>query len=133
MNHKKQLSPVHFLPGIIWFIVVAVLMFLPGKEFPKSKFLAEIFFDKIAHIGCFGLLTLLWAIPVLRYKTPAALKWRITVGIFGAVVVWGLLTEVIQGTLIEGRSFDLLDWLADSTGAAGALLVVSLLLKKAAR
>jgi VanZ family protein len=39
-----------------------------------------------------------------------------------AVIVWGIFTEIIQ-LYVPGRSFDLLDWAADSLGALLALLL----------
>jgi VanZ family protein len=37
------------------------------------------------------------------------------------VAIWGLATEFIQKYFVPGRSFDLLDFAADSTGAFLAL------------
>jgi VanZ family protein len=39
-----------------------------------------------------------------------------------ATSIWGLTTEFIQKYLVINRSFDLLDWAADSVGAVVACI-----------
>jgi VanZ family protein len=50
-------------------------------------------------------------------------KIRIFVQIAIATCVWGLLTELIQRYFIVNRTFDLMDWLADSVGVTVAFFV----------
>ena len=40
-----------------------------------------------------------------------------------AISLWGLTTEFIQKFWVEGRSFDLFDFIADSIGAFVAYLI----------
>lgn len=112
-----KLSFIKFLPGIAWFFVILVLICLPNDEIPKIGWLTSIDFDKVIHVGIFGLLTVLFCWPF--YNSPLAnearLRYFIKIAI--ATCIWGLTTEFIQKFFIPGRSFDLFDWAADSLGA----------------
>ena len=113
-----KLSFKKFLPGIAWFFVVLVLICLPGKEIPKIGWLININFDKAVHIGIFGLVTVLFCWPFYRSDVTTTHRINYFIKIAIATSLWGLTTEFIQKFWIPGRSFDLLDWAADSLGAA---------------
>jgi VanZ family protein len=107
-----------FIPGIAWFIVIYILVTLPGKDIPKSSFLDEISFDKLVHMGLFSVLTVLFCWPF--YKTDITvekkIKYFITVALLASA--WGYTTELIQKFWVSiGRTYDLFDWAADSLGA----------------
>jgi VanZ family protein len=110
-----------FLPGIAWFLIVLVLTCLPGKDIPKIGWLDEVYFDKWVHIGLFGGLTLLFCWPFYRSGVTNRQRMHYFVKIALSVSLWGLTIEFIQRFYIPGRSFDLLDWAADSAGALIAL------------
>jgi hypothetical protein len=116
-----KISIKKFLPGIAWFFIVVVLTFLPGGDIPKVGWLDRIYFDKWVHIGLFGGLTFLFCWPF--YKSDFSTRKRISYFIKIAIAssIWGLIIEFIQRFYIPGRSFDLLDWAADSFGALIAL------------
>ena len=118
----QKISIKKFLPGIAWFFIVLVITFLPGEDIPKVGWLDKIYFDKWVHIGLFGGLTFLFCWPF--YKSDLSEQKRINYFIKIALTasIWGLTTEFIQRFYISGRSFDLLDWAADSLGALIALL-----------
>ena len=113
MHKRNNPSFIQFLPGIAWFFVVLLLLCMPGEKIPKSKWLSIIFFDKMVHVACFGLLVVLFYWPLRRQAGNRLYLARLAI----ATVVWGITTEFIQKFFILHRSFDLLDWLADSTGA----------------
>lgn len=105
-----------FIPGIIWFILVLVLICLPGKVFPKVKpWFEELDFDKIIHITMFGILNLLFVYPYYKSNLTVSEKKKSVLLISIIFIGWGLITECIQ-LFVPKRSFDLLDWLADSIG-----------------
>jgi len=118
----QGISIKKFLPGIAWFFIVLVLTLLPGSDVPKIGWLDKIyFFDKWVHIGLFGGLTFLLCWPF--YKSVFSAKQRLNyfIKIAIAVSIWGLTIEFLQRFYVIGRSFDLLDWAADSLGALVAL------------
>ena len=118
----QKISIRKFLPGIAWFFVVLVLTTLPGSDIPKAKWLEKIYFDKWVHIGMFGGLTFLFCWPFYKSGFTSGQRLYYFLKIAMAVSIWGLAIEFIQRFYIVGRSFDLLDWAADSFGALIALL-----------
>ncbi len=113
----KNLSFKKFLPGIAWFFIVLVLTCLPGSDIPKIRWLDSIYFDKWVHAGMFGGLTLLFSFPFYKSNFSSRQRLHYFIKIAMAASVWGLTIEFIQKYFIVGRSFDLLDWAADTLGA----------------
>jgi VanZ family protein len=122
MQPAKELSFKKFIPGIIWMMVVLVLVMMPGKQLPESAFLFEINFDKFVHVGIFGLLAVLFSWPF--YKTAISKNKKIFYFITIALLtsVFGYTTELMQKYWAQGRSYSLMDCLADSFGALLALI-----------
>jgi VanZ family protein len=131
MHRPNNIVFWRFLPGIAWFCIVMVLICLPKEHLPKNKFLLEIAFDKMVHVGCFALLVWLFYYPIAKSGLPAAQKRHYRIKLAIAAVVWGLATELIQRYFVPGRSFDLLDWLADGTGALLAYATLAWWAKRA--
>jgi hypothetical protein len=113
----KGIPFTKFIPGIIWFIVVLVLITLPGKDFPKvDDWYHRWYVDKWIHSGIFGVLAFLFMFPFAEALKDITLAHRHFRNIAFFTIVWGFLTECIQ-LLVPGRSFDLMDALADASGA----------------
>jgi len=110
--HSKK-----FIPGIAWFFVVLVLMCLPGEDLPPTDWLHINFLDKWLHVCVFGLLVFLFCLPFYRSAFNRTERKYYFIKIALSVSIWGLAIEFIQKFFIPGRSFDLLDWAADSLGA----------------
>jgi VanZ family protein len=112
-----------FLPGIAWFFMLSVLVFLPGNDVPKVKWLDFPNFDKLVHAGLFGGLTFLFCWPFFNTTLPLKKKINYFLFISFMGIFWGISVEFIQKYYVPGRSFDLLDWAADSIGVAIAFFV----------
>ena len=132
METVKEISFKRFIPGIIWVLVVLVLIMMPANDIPKSEFLFEINFDKFVHAGIFGLLAILFCWPF--YKTTISRKRKISYFIIIAILTsaFGYGTELIQKYWGHGRSYDLMDWIADSTGAFCAYIFCSIFFARGA-
>lgn len=121
----KPLTLKSFIPGIIWFLVILVLICTPGNELPEPKgwwqWINLIHIDKLIHMGIFAVLVILFSWPVARGPFSRKEKWRIFLWISLAGCAWGLGTELIQKFFIPSRSFDMMDWTADSIGALAAI------------
>ena len=122
MQPEREVSLKKFIPGIIWMVVVLILVMVPGKQLPESEFLFEINFDKFVHVGIFGLLAVLFSWPF--YKTTIPKNKKILYFIIIAVLTsaFGYTTELMQKYWAQGRSYSLMDWLADTGGALGAFI-----------
>jgi len=118
-----MISYKKFIPGIAWFFLVLILIGLPGDDLPKANdWMDAIYFDKWVHAGLFLMLAFLFMMPIFRSNLNQKTKWHIIIKIAVAVIVFGLTTEFIQKFFIPGRSFDLLDWAADSVGVLVAII-----------
>lgn len=107
-----------FLPAIIWWLVVLVLMCTPGKDLPELGFWAELInLDKILHVTIFGLMAFLFMLPIAaRQNANSKQLKQAFIKIAICTAVWGLTTEFIQEFFVPGRTFDLLDFAADAVG-----------------
>lgn len=118
----KDIQKVKFIPGIAWFFVVLVILCMPGKDVPGLGWMDKFYIDKWVHFGIFSLLALLFMLPFALSQLHHKEKLHSFIRIALATAVWGIASEFIQKYWIPGRSFDLLDWAADSFGALVALL-----------
>lgn len=91
-------------------IIVAVL--IPGSNIPDVGIGG---FDKIVHIGMFGL----WAVAVRHDFDTEPFRFFL---VFLAGMLFSILTEVLQ-LVAEDRTFDIYDMAADGIGLIGGLLV----------
>jgi hypothetical protein len=122
----KRISYKKFIPGILWFILVLILICLPKQEMPEIEPMWWFSFirpDKIVHAGMFGMLNYLFIFPIFKSEMVESTKVNYFIWISLAASVWGLSTEFIQ-LLVPGRSFELWDWFADSVGVLTALIYI---------
>lgn len=92
-------------------------MCTPGDDLPKvDHWFHTIFGDKWIHAMMFGVLAYLFMRPFNRSTLNNREKLHYFIRIGLAASVWGLAIEFIQKYWILNRSFDLIDWLADSLG-----------------
>ena len=105
------------MPGVAWFFIVLILMCLPGEDLPPTDWLHINFLDKWLHTLVFGFLVFLFCWPFHKSVFNGTERRYYFIKITIAVSLWGLTIEFIQKYFIPGRSFDLLEWVADSIGA----------------
>ncbi|MEO6538872.1 MAG: VanZ family protein [Ferruginibacter sp.] len=124
LTPDRSLTAKKFLPGIAWFFVVMLLLFTPGNDLPElGSWFSQLNFDKLIHIGVFGLMAYLFMLPIGKSPLPGPTKAAYFLKIFIACCIWGITSELIQKYFIPGRSFSLLDWIADSIGGFLAQLI----------
>jgi hypothetical protein len=117
------LKLIKFIPAFIFLIITVVLLCLPGTgQFPASWWFKKIpQFDKLVHIGMFGMLCFLFHLPAWKSSLHNGARqrwfWLISIG----AIAYGTGMEFVQRELIVNRSFEEADILADSVGALGAL------------
>jgi VanZ family protein len=105
-------------PTIIISVLIIVAVLIPGSNLPDVSMVG---FDKIVHIAMFTL----WALAV-RYDFNSPSFNAFIVFLLG--VCFSVLTEALQ-LMVEGRSFDLYDMIADGTGLLLGLLISGWVLK----
>lgn len=105
-----------FIPALLWLALSIVLLCLPGSRIPKYPWLATIHADKWIHIGLFGMLCILFALPVRSdsLTDQQKLRWLLVISLAG--ILYGVLIEFVQKNWVLNRSFEFQDILADSLG-----------------
>jgi len=117
MTSGRRLSLKSFAPGIVCFIAVFVLVVLPESDLPQKQSWLDIsFLDKIVHTIMFAVMTFLFLMPIGDSSMYKKEKRHYFIRIAVSACLWGLTTEFIQKFYVPSRSFDLLDWAADSLG-----------------
>lgn len=102
--------------ALIWALVILALSITPGQELPEVNVWE---FDKFAHIGVYALLALLFGAWLTRSGQfrPSDPRYIRAVLAIGLPALFGLLIEVVQGSLIPQRFFDVLDIMANIIGS----------------
>jgi VanZ family protein len=105
------------MPAILWACVILVLLLLPGDSVPSFRFWTfGLPFDSFVHIVLFFVqMMLAWIALVSNESSP--MRLRPLAGAFILTAVYGCATELMQ-MLVPGRSCDLIDMVADASGAA---------------
>lgn len=101
--------------AFIWFLLMLVILFLPGRSVPDVSWTIP-HLDKVVHFTIFALLTFL-------------LQRALTAKQFSRIILLLFLfaggSEVIQELHIPYRSGDILDFIANSAGIIFAIIVTS--------
>ena len=110
-----------FLVTMAYTVALTVVCLVNINKFPKVEIS---FFDKIFHSITYLVLTLLWFNTFFfnfKYTRSKALLYAA-----GFSFVFGIIIEVLQGTLTANRSADIYDVLANSLGVLLAGLFIKL-------
>jgi len=112
---RKYLASL-YIP-IVWTLIIAILMCLPGRVIPSEQNFKIPNFDKLVHTGLFGGFVFLWGLyRSNRPSTQIALLRNFF--IFYAIAnIYGISMEYVQKYWIPGRDYDLADIIADMIGA----------------
>ncbi|RMD47914.1 MAG: hypothetical protein D6830_07930 [Ignavibacteria bacterium] len=122
---KSRKRELVYIPLWIYWAILLTLTSLPSTTFIDTFR----FSDKIKHFGAYAILGLL-----LSLASYFQSKWEILSKYFwsGAVIiasVYGMLDEIHQ-MFIPNRSAEILDWVADFTGAMFGGLIIYLFIRK---
>ncbi|WP_165864921.1 VanZ family protein [Rufibacter latericius] len=98
-----------------WAVVILVLTLLPAPLLPPAPQWDFFTVDSLVHALLFGVQLLLLLFGLQR--DPAVrLNKRLLTGSFLAVVAFGILVEILQGSMGLGRAADPVDALSNSIG-----------------
>lgn len=112
MLNKKLL----LIGAIGYSILLLILSFITFDNFPELGSQND---DKILHISAYLVFTIIWYYTLLSIKVENPLQKVIT-GAF----IYGIIIEVLQGTLSIHRQFEVSDLLANGIGIATATLII---------
>jgi VanZ family protein len=107
-------------PAITWSVFILVITLIPGDALPPSD-LFQI--DKVVHFIVFGVLMIVSAYALLRnFAVKGSPAKPMSIAIVYSLG-FGAMIEVLQ-LFVPGRSFSLLDILANSIGVGLGYLVI---------
>lgn len=79
--------------------------------------------DKLLHLSCYFLLTILWSYGLYRIKSSNEIRKALII-----TILLGLLMEVCQYLFFAGRQFEILDIIANISGSLiGALVFIKII------
>jgi VanZ family protein len=115
-----------FLPFIIWTLIIFGLCSMPGKAIPKISWLELLSFDKFVHASIF------FVEQILFMRALSHLNKKTFYGILALLfcIAYGGCLELMQFYIFSSRSGDILDFMANSTGALLGFLLFSKVNKK---
>lgn len=113
-----------FIPFAGWTLVILALCSMPGTAIPQISWLELLSFDKFVHASMFFVEQLL-----LMRALQLAVKGYQWLALAFTVVYGGSL-ELMQYYVFSARSGDVLDFIANTTGAIVGLLLFNKVSKK---
>jgi VanZ family protein len=111
--------------ALLWTIVVTVLSLITINSTIGSEIKIE-YKDKYVHFIFYFVFVILW----IFYSRSKKFSKRNSLIILFSAIGYGILMEIFQGTFTKTRTADVLDVLANSTGALFGLLFMKILFKK---
>ena len=114
-------------PGLLCAAVILLLTGIPGTTLRQPPIIG---LDKVVHFLMYAAFTFA---SIWGYRKPFTENGKSyrqkAVGIVIAIgFIYGALTEVMQETLIPGRTGSIYDWIADALGSIfGAIIAIFLL------
>jgi len=103
-----------------WALFIIGLSSIPGEDLPSPPILN---FDKLAHVGVYGVLGALVYLALLHQaKFPFLIRNAFLASTFLGSA-YGVTDELHQ-LFVPGRSCDILDWTADTIGVIVGILVI---------
>lgn len=120
-RRKKHLV---FTPLIIYWIILFLATTLPVQSVPSVAI-----GDKINHLAAYFVLSCLLYLTLIYQRKSEYLFNKAAFATIVISSVYGALDEIHQ-MFIPGRFAEVLDWLADATGAILGVLIISYLIKK---
>jgi len=122
-------STIRHSTWILWVLIIAVLSFIPGNHLPEIKW-KIISIDALVHFGMYFVLSILLAFAFVFKNKVNLSKLNLYLILVLVGIVFGTFVELVQGSFIYQRYFDLLDILANSIGSLVGMLIVALISRK---
>lgn len=110
----------YYIPTLV---VVGVILYatLSSDPLGDSSLPSIPHFDKLIHAVMMGGLLGAFAFDWQRANPEKRLTSSFMWAVFGCVLAFGILDELLQGSIDNGRTGDPFDFLADCIGAAAAV------------
>jgi len=106
--------------GLTWAVMILVLCGLPGDQFDSSKVQNA---DLAIHALLFGVLSFLLTEGFLKQSSYRVLRFQTMRKVFVITVLYGVLIELLQGSVFIGRSVESMDMVFNAIGSFTGMTV----------
>lgn len=115
-------NPYFYLALLLTIAITAgSLMSLEGGHIPTPEIS-----DKLVHIVGYFLLTFSWEMVYNKYRRSVRISGLVAIAVF----VYGIVIEVLQGSIGTNRQFERFDIYANFLGICIAILFFSIVFRK---
>jgi len=98
---------------------------IPGKELPQWSWASVFSLDKPVHAFLFGVLALFIYMGFLRQHPKNSTRSKHIALALGISTIYGVATEVMQGTMLTDRYADPFDQLANMLGIGATWIMIA--------
>jgi len=115
------------LATVVWVVFITYACLAAAADIPKASWLNIPHKDKVVHFIFYFIFTLLLS---MDYKVRTATIKKAWIYAFATAVGYGIIIEICQKLFTNGRSADMMDVVANTSGSAFAILILWLLQKR---
>lgn len=103
--------------AMLYLSAIVVISLMPARDLPHIAIFPS--FDKLAHFSMYFGLSFLacWSLDLSRIRMGPI--YLLLAGVF----MWGVLMEILQRTMHNGRNFDFKDMIANLAGALAGIVI----------
>lgn len=118
----RKLSVLYLFLALFWTYEVTYLSLFPIEPVSESWFNFP-YMDKLGHFGFYFGFVFLWDLYFKKIKLKKTLEYS-----FALAILYGIFMEVLQYIMPYERMFDVVDILANITGAIFAVICIKFVL-----
>jgi len=120
----------HLIWSFAWAAMIAFMYFVPGKDLPMVDVWDLLKFDKIGHFTVFCIFAIVLKTGLsrqIRFRQirQKAARWTLYIA-----VSYGGVLEYFQGRLIQDRTSDIWDFIANTVGVLVGIVIFRLIYGK---
>ena len=120
MAHLLAPSKKYLISSLLWIAIIAFLCLESSADLPKVKIFG---IDKLVHFGFHYVLTFLWFLYLFTKNINNYNNSYLRAALLLSTI-YGILIELLQQILTTTRQADVLDVLANFTGAICAVITL---------
>jgi hypothetical protein len=124
MKIKKFLY--YYYKSVIVFLLIFFVSIIPGEKVQEVSWLNIPNFDKLIHLGMYFCFSFILIFDIIKTK-PQLSKQKIYIFTTTIAVLYSGLLEIVQATLTNSRSGDIIDFFFNISGILISVLAWSIL------
>lgn len=104
----------HQISAVLWALLILALCGMPKNAVPESNIIG---IDKVVHFGLYAVFALIMIVAFTKQRAYRGLQQRAIPVAIVVGIVYGIVIELLQGTVFATRSPEHLDMIANSLGS----------------